>query len=229
MKYLIDTFLIGTDKECVFKVILNLTLSRYPNMVLTYREGRRREDSFSPAIEQVTEVLFKKIQYSNEWCVHLQGCSAFNESEKNDKSVSFRFLDNKLLKFRRKEAKLLLAPELSSEQLQIIASCQLFIKEIQHQITKPLEDDSWTKMGAAYKTSFCVVGKDMRRGLAIVEQCIKAVDLADVYSVDSFLVQLTNEVNQSVLKEDFADSEGFIQGTIKEVFLKADRLKNKFL
>jgi len=220
--YFVNEFKVNQNKKGVFSKFKAL-LAHYPHLSLTYREGRRSNDAFYSSITQVNTVNLEKIQYSNEWKVFLNG-----EHEGAEK-VNFHFIDDRLQEFSKQECKIKLLPKLTKEQLKVIKACQFFSEKIRNKILTPLEDDAWQKMGAAFSTTFCVVGKDMMRGLNIVEQAMNSIDKHQILSVNDFLNQLTGRVDELVTACEYSDSEGFIEGTAKEVVQQAIKLQTRSL
>lgn len=217
----VDEFEVGQLKESVFSKLAVLQVN-YPNLSLSYREGRRFNDKFHVNVWAIKTVRFETVEHSNEWKVYLNG------DHEGTEFVHFRFNGSKLNGFSPQECLLELPPKMTKEQVAMLKACDMFIKEIQRKIVKPLEQDAWQKMGPAFKTTFCVVGKDMNRGIKIVGQALESIDKSKVSSAEDFLKQLTKQIDRLIYQCDYADSEGFIVGTTTEAILRARKLKSCF-
>jgi hypothetical protein len=198
-----------TDKKSVFAVINNLTCY-YPEVGLKYREGRRSDDPFSKNIEPVNQALFQKIRYSNGWQVHL--------SDIYGHTLSFylKFKSDAIAELEEHIAQIHLPKKLSTTQLYYIRQCQQIKRDIRHLILLPLQEEALSKSSAAFKTTFCVVGKDMMRAIALIEEQLNVLKIYRFESIEAYIKQV--EKNTRSEASTFIDSEGFIIGTLITIF-----------
>jgi len=93
--FLSDVFTVNTDKEAVYKTLFRLT-ELNPNMVLTFREGRRRNDSFKKTTQQVDALLYSHISCSNEWRVFFPPKNKEKNTDLTQASLNFYFVNDHL-------------------------------------------------------------------------------------------------------------------------------------
>lgn len=215
--YLAELFKKQQDKTTVFKTLCSLTL-HYPEMSMKYRVGRRSDDPFSESRLIINQSLYNKIKYSNHWRVY------FTKLHKDTDYLDFNFKPECLISLDPKLFEIKLAPILSSKDLYVLRQCQNSTQAIRKQVLVPLQEEAWQKMGPAYKTTFCTVGKDMLKAISLVEDRMYELELATFNSVTEFYSQLEKESRASLGM--YVDSEGIIQGTIVTIFERIQSLYN---
>lgn len=197
------------DKKSVFATLNNLTCF-YPEVGLKYREGRRASDPFSKQIESVNQALFKKINHSNGWQVFLTSAS------EHTLHFYLNFESDVVTNLDKNLKQVTLPKKLSTTQLHVIRQCQQVKRDIHTAILLPLQTEASLKSGDAFRTTFCVVGKDMMRAIVLVERQLNSLKIYQFQTVEAYL----NQVEQNAYSEasTFIDSEGFIVGTLITIF-----------
>ena len=210
---LADLFKYKMRRENIFLAVKELA-TRYGDLTINHRQGRRQDDPYLPNSKPLHQVSYYSIKYSNAWRIFL------DDSCTIDNAIEFRFVKNKLQPLLDEEKALILPPKFTNKQSNITEELQKILKDIQVKIIAPLQLESLNKMGPAFRTTFCVVGKDMQKAISIFEQVLGQIKLNKISSKTELCFEveyLSDNLYQSL---GYADSEGIIEGTLIDIYKK---------
>ncbi len=92
-------------------------------------------------------------------------------------------------------------------------------------ILSTLEQLAWQRMGGAWRTSYCVVGKDMLQGIVVANETIQSFEYSAHSTRLNALSALCTKLNEAAQNYNGYDDEGYVVGTIVDIANQLESLK----